>query len=210
MKLHELLENKNVIKVTAADFNGKSFDGAPLVLAGHPPGTVMPSWVVSTLFPKINIEARGSTDYAWFAVPDDYGNVIWAGPGDYIIRKQWGPGEKDSSFTVMTGEALKAMGFPDLEALSLVLLAVNDLKNKVLDSVTISDKASRISSHEYQVNRESPREQVVKRDLAYFQRNAHHGAFAKNTPIYSGNDNTKQFPPNGDEGAEQDPNNLRV
>lgn len=72
------------VKVTAADFNGKDFDGAPLV------GVFNGIDDVHALFPtllsdKTLVEARGQTDYAWFGIKDDYNNVHWAGPGDYIV-----------------------------------------------------------------------------------------------------------------------------
>lgn len=83
--LAKLVSRENVVMVTAADFNGKSFDGAPLKLFGGI--DKMPAWLLEAeQNESILVEARGSTDYAWFGVKDDYNNVIWAGPGDYILN----------------------------------------------------------------------------------------------------------------------------
>jgi hypothetical protein len=76
------------VRVTAADFNGQSFDGAPLVpVNGEQDEEVIT--IIAKLMkeksPKLRIESRGGTDYAWFGIVDDYNNVTWAGPGDYIV-----------------------------------------------------------------------------------------------------------------------------
>lgn len=78
--------------VTAADFNGRTFDGQPFVpLLPLDEGGTMAStapWLVKAIEEKrVLIEARGGTDYAWFGVKDEYDNVHWAGPGDMIVKE---------------------------------------------------------------------------------------------------------------------------
>lgn len=74
------------MRVTAADFNGKEFDGSPLVALKEPDGQLK-ALLLSTK--GVKVEARGCTDYAWFGIPDEYGNVTWAGPGDYIVTTDY-------------------------------------------------------------------------------------------------------------------------
>ena len=81
--------------VTAADFNGKDFDGSPVETLFPKPedqsiDQVAPWFQEAIKSGKILVEARGCTDYAWFGVKDDYHNVHWAGPGDVIARIQLG------------------------------------------------------------------------------------------------------------------------
>ena len=81
--LKALVEDNRFVRVTAADFNGKDFDGAPLVPVKKD-GDI--KWLTMR---ECNIEpvvARGGTDYAWFGVKDDCYNITWAGPGDYLYR----------------------------------------------------------------------------------------------------------------------------
>lgn len=75
---------EDAVRITAADFNGKSFDGNPIVPLK---GNQTPQWFLDAIEKKkIKIDARGSTDYAWFGVVDEYYNDHWAGPGDRIVR----------------------------------------------------------------------------------------------------------------------------
>jgi hypothetical protein len=75
------------VRVTAADFNGKTFDGSPLVVLREQDEELVTMLAVLNREekPKVRIESRGGTDYAWFGIVDDYNNVTWAGPGDYIV-----------------------------------------------------------------------------------------------------------------------------
>lgn len=79
-----------VLEVTAADYNGKDFDGSPVktlfpMEEGKTIKDVCPWFVEAIEKGQILIEARGSTDYAWFGVKTDCNNVHWAGPGDLIM-----------------------------------------------------------------------------------------------------------------------------
>lgn len=70
------LPEENVVEVTSADYNGKTFDGCPL----DPPRP----WVIDAInSEEIRIEPS-ETDYAvWgVATPDGY-KLAW--PGDFII-----------------------------------------------------------------------------------------------------------------------------
>lgn len=75
--------------VTAADYNGTQFDGSPVrplfpMAEGETVNDVCP-WLMEAIGKgKVLIEARGSTDYAWFGVKDG-NNVYWAGPGDVLL-----------------------------------------------------------------------------------------------------------------------------
>jgi hypothetical protein len=71
------------VRVTAADFNGKAFDGSPL--EGVKSQDERNAMIALMEVAKVEIGSRGCTDYAWFGVKDDYGNVHWAGPGDYVV-----------------------------------------------------------------------------------------------------------------------------
>jgi hypothetical protein len=71
-------------RVTGADYNGREFDGVPLEGMHFKAEAAK----IAELFDATKgteIEARGCTDYAWFGIPDEYGNISWAGPGDYIV-----------------------------------------------------------------------------------------------------------------------------
>jgi hypothetical protein len=75
----------DALRVTAADYNGQSFDGSPLAFTVE--GQEQPDWLYEAAnTKKVLVASRGNTDYAWFGVPDEYGNVTWAGPGDYIVQ----------------------------------------------------------------------------------------------------------------------------
>lgn len=70
------------VRVTAADFNGREWDGRPF--------SAMPEWLIAafnngTVLPH----TRNSTDYAEWDVTTPRG-VVSAGPGDYIIRRERG------------------------------------------------------------------------------------------------------------------------
>jgi len=80
------------VLVTAADWNGRDFDGSPLTSVyplkeGETLKDVVP-WFFEAVKEKfIIMEARGQTDYCWFGIKDrDHrANVTWAGPGDMIV-----------------------------------------------------------------------------------------------------------------------------
>lgn len=81
--------------VTAVDFNGQSFDGCPVKplfpsLQDRPVAELAPWFNEAIEKGQILVEARGNTDYAWFGVKDDVGNITWASPGDVIASV--GPG----------------------------------------------------------------------------------------------------------------------
>lgn len=69
----------DMVRISAADFNGKDFDGAPF----SPPADWMIEAVQSGV---VKIGTPGHTDYACFGIKGEYGEIIWAGPGDYLIR----------------------------------------------------------------------------------------------------------------------------
>lgn len=78
-----------ILIVTAADFNGSDFDGSPVdtmfeMAEGESIKDVAPWFLEALKKEEILIEARGSTDYAWFGVKTDCNNIYWAGPGDAI------------------------------------------------------------------------------------------------------------------------------
>lgn len=66
------------VRITAADFNGQTWDGSPFSDA--------PNWLLSAIEGgMIRAHTRGSTDYARFHVTTPEG-VVDAGPGDEIVR----------------------------------------------------------------------------------------------------------------------------
>ena len=68
------------VRITAADFNGVSFDGNPFAPAPYPPWL---NWAV--ISGAIKAHSRASTDYARWDVRTSDG-VVDAGPGDEIVR----------------------------------------------------------------------------------------------------------------------------
>ena len=72
------------MRITAADFNGTSFDGSPFEPVFEEQSDL--TWIDEAIAKKqLYVAARGHTDYAWFGVKDEYGNVTWAGPGNYLV-----------------------------------------------------------------------------------------------------------------------------
>ena len=70
------------VKVTAADFNGESFDGRPF--------TAMPDWLKDAIKSGgIVPYTRGSTDYAQWDVATKKG-IVNATPDDWIVRRESG------------------------------------------------------------------------------------------------------------------------
>ena len=69
------------VKITAADFNGKTFDGSPFS------ETPTPKWIMDAIKSKKLFidDAHGHTDYARWAVKTLEGTMT-AGPDDYLIR----------------------------------------------------------------------------------------------------------------------------
>lgn len=65
------------VRVTAADFNGETWDGSPFT----PPA---PRWLLNAVgLGKISVNMDDATDYAKWNVWTPTGNVV-AGPGDVI------------------------------------------------------------------------------------------------------------------------------
>jgi hypothetical protein len=76
------------VYVTAADFNGVSWDGSPFKLP-------IPDWLLpAILLKQIVPDTRGHADYTEFNVNTPDGPMR-AGPGDYIAR------QADGTFIVM-------------------------------------------------------------------------------------------------------------
>lgn len=71
------------VQVTAADFNGQTWDGSPF--------SVRPDWLMDAIKAgKIMPHTRGSTDYAQWDVATKSGATVNATPGDWIIRRERG------------------------------------------------------------------------------------------------------------------------
>jgi hypothetical protein len=71
----------DAVRVTAADYdpNAGTFDGSPL--------SAFPDWLKQALENKVvTIGNPGCTDYASFGVANEYGELLWAGPGDYLVQ----------------------------------------------------------------------------------------------------------------------------
>jgi hypothetical protein len=70
------------VQVTAADFNGTSWDGCPF--------SVVPDWLKDAMKNgDVAPHTRGSTDYAQWDVKTARG-LLNATPGDWIIRRERG------------------------------------------------------------------------------------------------------------------------
>lgn len=81
-------EEVDTVEVTAADFNGRDWDGSPF----EP--VPVPQWIIAAVAAgKITPDCPGSTDYAVWDVSTPGGKVV-AEPGDKIVRNV------DGSFTV--------------------------------------------------------------------------------------------------------------
>jgi len=71
------------VQITAADYNGKDWDGSPF--------SEMPTWLEKAIAENIVAVEPSTTDYALWRVgtledgPDNQAKHI-AGPGDWIIR----------------------------------------------------------------------------------------------------------------------------
>lgn len=77
-------ELTKIVKVTSADFNGKTFDGSPFDLIGESYDT---EWIEQALVSgELRIGTPGDTDYALFGIKSEHDEsiIIWAGPGDYL------------------------------------------------------------------------------------------------------------------------------
>lgn len=68
----------DAVQITAADFNGQTWDGSPFA-------EVAPEWLVDAVKGGLVAVHPGSEDYAWFAIKTLEGTMI-AGPGDWIIQ----------------------------------------------------------------------------------------------------------------------------
>lgn len=78
----------HTVVITAADFNGRQFDGQPFKSV-YP--IMAEDWFLEAIRSHdVLVQQRAGTDYAWFGVFDEYGNVTWAGPGDYITLLEEG------------------------------------------------------------------------------------------------------------------------
>lgn len=72
------------VKVHASEWNGKELDDNPF----EPMDAIQDKPLLDhILAAKPIIDGRGC-DYAWFGFKDDYNNITWAGPGDYIVGTQ--------------------------------------------------------------------------------------------------------------------------
>jgi hypothetical protein len=73
----------SAVRITAADFNGQSFDGSPFVFDGDKE----PEWLFEAIRNnQIVIDRSGARDYARFTVKGDDDNDVVVGPGDYIVH----------------------------------------------------------------------------------------------------------------------------
>ena len=72
------------VRITAADFNGKTWDGSPF--------SVRPKWLMDAVkLGACTPHTRGHTDYAeWDVVLGSGRGVANAGPGDWIVRRKNG------------------------------------------------------------------------------------------------------------------------
>ena len=85
--LTNLVSQGRFLKIGGVDFNGKDFDGSPLDIVALSVYTNRPVVREQLIGTNIaHITARGYTDYAWFGVADDYDNITWAGPGDFLYQ----------------------------------------------------------------------------------------------------------------------------
>jgi len=94
----------NIFRVTAADFNGKEFDGAPLVSWDGKPFAVFPDYLAEAMRQRIILIDNRNCDYAWFGVERrETGDVQWAGPGDFLV---W-PDPSNHDIFVVPGPVMK-------------------------------------------------------------------------------------------------------
>lgn len=91
-------------RITAADFNGKEFDGVPFTADEH-----LLTFIKQCAKDKVlDIHSEGCTDYARWVVKDEFGNALAVGePGDYLVRA-------GNKLTVVKGEIFE-LGFRPLE-----------------------------------------------------------------------------------------------
>ena len=68
------------VRVTAADYNGRTWDGSPFAL----PGGELPKWLGTALQDGTLNVHPSDTKYAMWAIRTPEGTMI-AGPGDWII-----------------------------------------------------------------------------------------------------------------------------
>lgn len=107
-KLQQLIAEHRLVKVTAADFNGKEFDGRPLEPMNPKSTEKDLAWVKAS---GLLIESRQGTDYAFFgARNDDMKEHVWAGPGDYLYNT----GRKYNQVVVIPGIFLEGLLKEDL------------------------------------------------------------------------------------------------
>ena len=70
------------VRVTAADFNGVSFDGSPF--------SCLPQWLKDALADgALFMHCGGERDYATWGIVTHSG-IVNAEPGDYILRRERG------------------------------------------------------------------------------------------------------------------------
>lgn len=140
--LQDHIDAKRVIKISAADFNGKDFDGQPLTLVGQHADRSIPAWMQAALLGgEISVGTPGSTDYASFGVKLENGTTMWAGPGDYIVAHA--VGATFSQYFVVPWRFLQMLGIQDIELLALTHSSVQFLKSKDLDPVLMADRLAR-------------------------------------------------------------------
>lgn len=72
----DIVARDEAVRVTAADFNGSSWDGCPF--------SAVPKWLADAVDSKqVRPVTPGSTDYAEWEVDTAKGTIL-AGPGDWI------------------------------------------------------------------------------------------------------------------------------
>ena len=82
------IDHTQILRISAADFNGKDFDGSPFSYVDQPLNGHPPAWLTAAVYNEtLVIDARGC-DYAWFGVKSkEYmGQIDWAGPGDCLVN----------------------------------------------------------------------------------------------------------------------------
>ena len=82
-----LTHGDNLWRITAADYNGDSWDGPPLVPVFPRETDEAPVWLLEAdKAGVIEVGCPGETDYAQFGVKDQEGETVWGGPGDVLVR----------------------------------------------------------------------------------------------------------------------------
>lgn len=119
--LKKLIEEGRVVRITAADFNGKQCDGSPVEVVGDI--NASPGWLIEALTKQeIKMSNIGGTDYLSFCVNNQSGAPVWASPGDFIVQVPSESGTHNS-YIVVQDAMLKLLGVEDF----MDLLGVNQI-----------------------------------------------------------------------------------